>query len=71
VGSALVQDFTDEMPDGTHRLAVPRITGAFVGSFAQATWRPSPGNRTRVALVNGATSFVFGAVINLYHEFIH
>jgi hypothetical protein len=50
-------------------LAIPRIAGAYAGSFAQASWRPNDGDRTRVALVNGTTSLAFGAVINLYHEF--
>lgn len=68
---ALHGAFTDEMPDGTHPLATPRIVGAFVGSFAQASWRPgNHADRTRVALVNGATSLVIGAGINLFHEFI-
>lgn len=50
-------------------LAIPRIAGAYVGSFAQASWRPSDSDRTRVALLNATTSLAFGAVINLYHEF--
>ncbi|HVX40701.1 MAG TPA: hypothetical protein VHB25_14120 [Gemmatimonadaceae bacterium] len=72
VGWAIHGAFTDELANGQRPLAVPRIVGAFVGSFAQAGWRPSNGNdRMRVALVNGATSLAFGAVINLYHEFSH
>ena len=60
---------TDQMPDGSHALAVPRIVGAYSGSFAQAMWRPATSNsRVRVALVNGTTSLVVGALINLYHE---
>jgi hypothetical protein len=71
VGHAFAGAFTDEMPDGHHLIAVPRIVGAFTGSFAQATWRPSHGSRTRVALLNGGTSVAIGGLINLYHEFIH
>lgn len=72
VGWALHGAFTDELANGKRPLAIPRIVGAYAGSFAQAGWRPSNGNdRMRVALVNGTTSLAFGAVINLYHEFSH
>jgi hypothetical protein len=58
------------MPNGTRLVAVPRIVGAYTGSFAQATWRPSNHHdRTRVALVNGTTALALGALINLYYEF--
>jgi hypothetical protein len=64
--------FTDEMRNGTHPIAVPRIAGAYLGSFAQASWRPSHGHsRARVALLNGTTSLAIGGLINLYHEFVH
>ena len=66
---ALQRAYTDPMPDHTHPLAVPRIVGAYAGSFAQASWRPATSSgRTRIALVNGTTSLLFGALINLYHE---
>lgn len=66
LGSAVV----DRMPDGSHPLAIPRIVGAYAGSFAQASWRPSNGeDRTRTALINGTMSLVIGAGINLWHEF--
>jgi hypothetical protein len=69
VGWALQRAFTDPMSDHTHPLAVPRIVGAYAGSFAQASWRPGTGSsRTRIALVNGTTSLLIGGVINLYHE---
>jgi hypothetical protein len=69
VAWALHRAFTDQMPDDTHPLAVPRIVGAYAGSFAQASWRPGTGtSRTRIALVNGTTSLLIGGVINLYHE---
>ena len=58
------------MPDDTHPFAYPRIIGAFTGSFVQSTWRPHTGSSgTRVALVNGVSSLLIGAGINLYHEF--
>lgn len=59
----------DEMPRGAASLALPRIAGAYAGSFAQASWRPADGSRSQIALVNGTTSLGIGAVINLYHEF--
>jgi hypothetical protein len=69
VGWALQAAVTDPLPNGRHPIAVPRIVGAYAGSFAQASWRPAtPSGRTRTALVNGTSSLVIGAVINLYHE---
>jgi hypothetical protein len=69
IGWALQAAITDPLPNGTHPIAVPRILGAYTGSFAQASWRPATSDgRTRVALVNGTTSLVIGAGINLYHE---
>jgi len=61
----------DRTQHGHSALAIPRIAGAYAGSFAQASWRPNDGDRNRVALVNGTTSLALGAVINLYHEFTH
>lgn len=64
--------YLDQQPDGHRYVAVPRIVGAYVGSFAQAMWRPSSGaNQLNTALVNGTTSLAIGAVINLYYEFRH
>ncbi len=70
IGWALHAAVTDPQPDGTHPIAFPRIVGAYAGSFAQAAWRPvNPGaSRTRVALVNGTTSLLVGAGINVWHE---
>jgi hypothetical protein len=70
VGWALRGVLFDEMPHGKTALALPRIVGAYAGSFAQAQWRPATGTgRTQIALVNGTTSLAIGAAINLYHEF--
>ncbi len=67
---AIRRAFTDQLPNGTLPLAIPRIVGAYAGSFAQASWRPAHGtDRTRIALVNGTTSLAIGALINLYYEF--
>ena len=72
IGWALLAAVTDPTPARGHELAVPRIVGAFAGSFAQAAWRPATGSsRTRIGLVNGASSLVIGAGINLFHEFRH
>ncbi|HEY2066739.1 MAG TPA: hypothetical protein VGG84_12320 [Gemmatimonadaceae bacterium] len=69
IGWALQAAVTDPMPDGTHPVAVPRIVGAYAGSFAQAAWRPATASgRTRTALVNGTVSLIIGAGINLYYE---
>jgi len=65
---ALWGSVTDPMPDGSHPIAVPRIVGAYAGSFAQASWRPSDGNRVQTALVNGTVSLLIGAGINLFQE---
>jgi hypothetical protein len=65
---ALWGSVTDPMPDGRHPIAVPRIVGAYVGSFAQATWLPSDVNRARTALVNGTVSLLIGVGINLFQE---
>lgn len=71
VGWALQAAVTDPLPNGTHPIAWPRIIGAYAGSFAQASWRPTNGGRSRnsVALLNGTESLGIGFLINLYHEF--
>ena len=65
---ALWGGVTDQLPNGTHPLAVPRIVGAYVGSFAQASWRPATSSWARTALVNGTVSLLIGAGINLFQE---
>ena len=65
---ALWGSVTDPMPDGRHPIAIPRIIGAYAGSFAQASWRPNDGNRVSTALVNGTVSLLIGAGINLFQE---
>ncbi|HMA24481.1 MAG TPA: hypothetical protein VKP00_10815, partial [Gemmatimonadaceae bacterium] len=68
IASALRGALTDQLRNGSHALAIPRIAGAYGGSFAQASWRPND-NRTQTALLNGTSSLALGALINLYHEF--
>lgn len=65
---ALWGSVTDQMPGGHHPIAIPRIVGAYVGSFAQASWRPSDGDRLRAGVVNGTVSLLIGAGINLFQE---
>ncbi|MDB4913295.1 MAG: hypothetical protein JWM95_939 [Gemmatimonadetes bacterium] len=71
LGWVAMSALEDPTPSGGHVLAVPRIVGAFAGSFAQAAWRPRTGGVARLGLVNGATSLLIGAGINLYYEFRH
>ena len=59
---------TDPMPNGSHPVAVPRIAGAYAGSFAQASWRPATSDRTRTAVINGTVSLLIGAGINVFQE---
>ena len=66
---ALWASVTDPMPNGSHPVAIPRIVGAYAGSFAQASWRPASRNRVTTALINGTVSLVIGAGINLFQEF--
>jgi hypothetical protein len=57
------------MPDDTHPIAVPRIVGAYAGSFAQAAWRPSTStSRTQTALLNGTISLGISAAMNIFYE---
>ena len=65
---ALAASVTDPMPNGSHPVAVPRIAGAYAGSFAQASWRPATSDRTRTALINGTVSLLIGAGINVFQE---
>ncbi len=70
IGWAVKTAVTDPMPDGKTPLAIPRIVGAYTGSFAQATWRPGTGgNRASQALIGGTESIALGALINVFHEF--
>jgi len=65
---ALAASVTDPMPNGSHPVAVPRIAGAYAGSFAQASWRPATSDRTRTAVINGTVSLLIGAGINVFQE---
>lgn len=71
VGWALWQTFTDYTAEGKHEVAIPRILGAYTGSWAQASWRPGERSHVKTAFMNGTTSLLLGAGINLFHEFRH
>lgn len=71
VGYALAGAVTDQMPNGKHPIAIPRIVGAYAGAYAQSTWVPGSRSRTNQTLLNGTTSLAIGGLINLYHEFKH
>ena len=71
VGYALAGAVTDQMPNGKHPVAIPRIVGAYAGAYAQSTWWPGSRSRANQTLLNGTTSLAIGGLINLYHEFRH
>jgi hypothetical protein len=69
IGWALQAAVTDPMPNDTHPIAIPRIVGAYAGSFAQASWRPDTRTgRIQTALVNGTVSLAIGGLTNIYYE---
>lgn len=66
---ALQSTVTDVMKDGSRVVAVPRIIGAYAGSFAQAAWLPTGAHdKTQTAFVNGTVSLLIGTGIHLFHE---
>ncbi len=68
---ALLGSITDELPNGGRAFAVPRVVGAYAGSFAQSAWRPGGGrNWLSLGLGRGTASLAIGAGINLFHEFV-
>jgi hypothetical protein len=71
VGYALAGAVTDQMPNGNHPVAIPRIVGAYAGAYAQSTWWPGSRSRANQTLLNGTSSLAIGGLINLYHEFKH
>lgn len=71
IGYALGGAVTDQMPNGRHPIALPRIVGAYAGAYAQSTWRPDSRSRLNQTLLNGTTSLAIGGLINIYHEFKH
>ena len=71
IGYALAGAVTDQMPNGRHPIAVPRIIGAYAGAYAPTTWTPNSRSRLNQTLLNGTTSLAVGGLINIYHEFRH
>ena len=72
VNWALKGTITDQMPDGSAPIAVPRIVGGYVGAYARTTWFPSNTNNSRLTrtLIDGTTTLAVSAVINLTYEFL-
>jgi len=69
IGYAWKNVVTDQMPNGSHPIAWPRLIGTFAGSTAQAAWRPNHGSRYNIAITNGVTSLAIGGLINMWYEF--
>jgi hypothetical protein len=72
VNWALRGTVTDQMPDGSAPIAVPRIVGGYVGAYARTTWFPSNTGNSRLTrtLIDGTTTLAVSAVINLTYEFL-
>jgi hypothetical protein len=66
VGHALLETFTDRRADGSRALSVPRIAGAYAGSFSRMAWEHD-GNAGSVA-VSTTMSFGFSALVNVAKE---
>jgi hypothetical protein len=66
VQHALLETFTDRRDDGSQAFSVPRIAGAYAGSFAGLAWEH---NHSVGGVAAGATlSFGFSALFNIAHE---
>jgi len=66
VAHALLETFTDRRADGSRALSVPRMAGAYAGSFARLAWEPDRGVGDAAA---GATlSLGFSALFNIARE---
>lgn len=66
VQHALIETFTDRRADGTRALSVPRIAGAYAGSFAGLAFEHDHGVGS---VATGATlSFGFSALFNIARE---
>jgi hypothetical protein len=63
---ALLETFTDRREDGTRALSVPRLAGAYAGSFARMTWEPGH-DAGRVAM-STTMSLGFSALLNIARE---
>jgi hypothetical protein len=66
VAHALLETFTDRRADGSRALSVPRMAGAYAGSFARLAWEP---DRNVGDAAAGATlSLGFSALFNIARE---
>ncbi len=66
VQHALLETFTDRGADGSRALSVPRLAGAYAGSFARLAWERDR-NAGDLAL-NTTLSFGFSALFNIARE---
>jgi len=66
VQHALLETFTDRGADGSRALSVPRLAGAYAGSFAQLAWERDR-NAGDVAM-NTTLSLGFSALFNIARE---
>jgi hypothetical protein len=66
VEHALLETFTDRRADGSRALSVPRIAGAYAGSFSRLAWERE---RDAGDVALGTTvSFGFSALFNIARE---
>jgi hypothetical protein len=66
VGHALLETFTDRRADGSRALSVPRIAGAYAGSFSRMAWEH---DRSAGSVAMTTTmSFGFSALVNIAKE---
>jgi hypothetical protein len=66
VGHALLESFTDRRADGSRALSVPRIAGAYAGSFAGLAWEHD--RNASDVMVGTTLSFGFKALFNVARE---
>ncbi len=69
VTNAFTETFTDTDSRGERMFSVPRITGAFAGSFATMLWRPHA--TAAGAARDGAVGLVFTVAGNVLKEYVH
>ena len=66
VGHALLESFTDRRADGSRALSVPRIAGAYAGSFAGLAWEHD--RNASDVMVGTTLSLGFKALFNVARE---
>ncbi len=66
VQHALIETFTDRRADGSRALSVPRIAGAYAGSFAGLAWERD--HSVGSVAAGTSLSFGFSALFNIARE---